>query len=328
LILRTGELSMNKLVPMLVGALALLSGSAIAADMSVMPVKAPPEPALAPSGYVDLSMGGGRFQETFCAIGFACDPISSNTGWSIGGAGRGNWWLGRSVSLQLDAQAEGTQYTLNTFGCTTCGNRTSTTAYDIIAHLAWRDPRWAFGAMAAVGDVSPGVRTAAVGPEGLVNLGMFTLYAQGGWTATVGRNAFVGNDISGGFVRGTARFYPTQNILLEGTVQGAWLTEDPFDPTFLATHDIQSTIWRVKAEGMVNPWLSVYAAYQGSRTRLESGPVPPLGFGFDETLRDDRFVVGIRAWLGRDNLRNNDITGAPFDFINPINFFGPFAGMS
>jgi hypothetical protein len=235
------------------------------------------------------------------------------------------------VSLQLDAQAEGTQFKLNNTFCTTCGDKSSTLGYDIVAHLAWRDPRWALGGMAAIGDVSPGVRFAAIGPEGLLNWGMFTFYGQGGWGSTVGQNVNAGlfygggADIDGGFARGTVRYYPTQNILLEGTVMGAWLTMTPFNSPNLVSTDIQSTLWRVKAEAMVNPWLSVYAAYQGSRTELDRG-ADTQGPGFTDTLRDDRFMLGIRAWLNRDNLRNNDITGAPFDFINPINFFGPFGG--
>ncbi len=323
-------MGMNKLIPTLMSAaLALMSGAATAADLSPMPVKAPPpEPSLAPSGYIDLYMGGGRLRDTFCEVGFGCDLPVSNTGWTVGGAGRGNWWLAPNVSLQLDAEARGAQFRLDTGGCTTCGDKVSTTSYDIVGHLAWRDPRWALGVLGAVGDMTPGVRFAAIAPEGLINWNMFTLYAQGGWTGTVGRNELLGDNITGGFARGTVRFYPSQNILLEGTVMGAWLTESAFN-AFDATEHVRSALWRARAEAMVNPWLSVYAAYQGSRTRTESGPIPqPFGFGFDETVRDDRVVVGIRAWFNRDNLRNNDITGAPLDFINPIDFFGPFAGAS
>ena len=77
-------------------------------------------------------------------------------------------------------------------------------------------------------------------------------------------------------------------------------------------------MWRVKAETMVNSYMSVYLAYQGSRSDFSS--IFCCG-GANNSVTDERVTVGLRAWLNRDNLRNNDITGPPLDFVNPFSFF-------
>ena len=50
---------------------------------------------------------------------------------------------------------------------------------------------------------------------------MVTLYLQGGFGSTIGSNDPIRSDATTGFVRGTVRYYPTMNWLLEGTVLGA-----------------------------------------------------------------------------------------------------------
>ena len=46
------------------------------------------------------------FRHTVCAVGGACfdDPCDFD-GWALGGAGRGNAWVGPAMSVQLDVQA-------------------------------------------------------------------------------------------------------------------------------------------------------------------------------------------------------------------------------
>ena len=103
-----------------VGFVALISAAQIsaahisaahAADMQPV-LKAPPLEQQA-TGYVEIYSGwaGTRVRETECGA-VSCeqgDPFRLN-GWVLGGAGRGNYWITRNMSVQVDAQAEGTSY--------------------------------------------------------------------------------------------------------------------------------------------------------------------------------------------------------------------------
>src|SRR4029450_6341659 len=77
-----------------VASLALMSG-AQAADMQPV-LKAPPVDQQA-TGYVEIYSGwaGTRTTELFCLRG-ECDPEERLrlNGWVLGGAGRGNYWIG------------------------------------------------------------------------------------------------------------------------------------------------------------------------------------------------------------------------------------------
>ena len=291
-------------------AFALSIGVSQAAFAADMPVKAAPPaiavPALTPSGYIELYGGGDRYN-------FFGEDMNA---WTLGGAGRANWWLTPNISMQLDAQGEGSQVTFP--NCSNPGCNQSIHDYLIAAHAMWRNPNYGIGVVGAVGDASPGFRFGAFGGEALVNWNMITLYLQGGYGSTIGSNEPLFADANTWFVRGTARYYPTQNLLLEGSVLGARINVSPF---FDSSFDVDTLMWRVKAETMFNPYMSVYLAYQGSRSNF------PAGFGCcspdaNDSFTDQRVTIGLRAWLNRDNLRNNDITGAPLDFINPFSFFG------
>lgn len=306
----------------------LAAGSvSFAADL---PVKAMPAVApLSTSGYLELYGGWdrSRFLSDFS------DDNESNDGWLLGGAGRVNIWVNPSFSVQLDAQAEGTQFTVDSNWCSSgspCNY--STHGYLLAGHATYRDPRvGGIGVFAAAGDMtvpsvscqSPlscngSVRFALGGAEAFYNWNQFTFYVQGGYGGTLGDNISIyGASVSAPFVRGTVRYYPTMAWMLEGTVLGAWATISPFNGEF-SDQDVDVLLWRVKAETMLHPNLSVYAAYQGSRTSLSCNGSFCSPSGFSLEGRDDRIVGGVRVWLNRDNLRNNDLTGAPLDVINPL----------
>src|SRR5215510_615379 len=85
--------------------------AAHAADMQPV-LKAPPVEQQA-TGYVEIYSGwaGSRVRERDCSRGeCAPDEKFRLNGWALGGAGRGNYWVTRNVSVQVDAQAEGTSY--------------------------------------------------------------------------------------------------------------------------------------------------------------------------------------------------------------------------
>jgi len=276
-----------------------------------IPVKAPVR-SPTPSGYIEMYAGwnGNEFDST----GF---PQQGNDGWLLGGAGRLNWWINPSFSVQLDVQGEGRQLKIDNGFCAFCGDKLSLHEYLVAAHATWRDPqRGGVGIFGAVGDASPGFRFGIGGGEAIGNWNQFTGYLQGGYASTIGRDPAVSigglnADLSGWFLRGTARYYPMQNVMLEGTVMGAWNSFDPYGIGSTA-FDVRTVLWHAKAEWMANPYLSVFAAYQGSRT--DSSPIA----GVDQNLTDNRIMGGFRVWINRDNLRNNDLNGAPFDVINPL----------
>src|SRR5207249_7672023 len=120
---------------------------------------------------------------------FECDPFSDRlSGWALGGAGRANYWIARDMSVQVDAQAEGTSYDASNFS-----NRFSTHSYLVGGHWSWRNPQQhLFGVFAAVGDAGTFFgftgpqRRALIGAEAQWYWNQFTLYAQGGYDTTLG----------------------------------------------------------------------------------------------------------------------------------------------
>ncbi len=79
------------------------SSAASAADMQPV-LKAPAAVDQQATGYVEVYTGWASTRATD-------DGFSTRfNGWALGGAGRGNYWVSREVSVQVDAQAEGTSY--------------------------------------------------------------------------------------------------------------------------------------------------------------------------------------------------------------------------
>src|SRR5438093_3216153 len=94
-----------------VASVALIS-AAHAADMQPV-LKAPAAVEQQATGYVEIYSGWAstRVTETGCpALEFCGQDRFRLNGWVLGGAGRGNYWVTRDVSVQVDAQAEGTSY--------------------------------------------------------------------------------------------------------------------------------------------------------------------------------------------------------------------------
>ena len=178
-----------------VSALAMLTTAAAAADM---PVKAPaPLPVVQQAtGYVEVYGGWARtlFTETFCEVGFGCETdAESFRGWALGGAGRGNYWFSPNMSVQLDAQAEGTSYKIPFFDG--LSQNLSNHSYLIGGHINWRDlQRGLFGVFAGAGDAGgtfvPAQRHVVAGVEGQLYWNQFTLYVQGGYDTIVGDFTF------------------------------------------------------------------------------------------------------------------------------------------
>ena len=179
-----------------VSALAMLTTAAAAADM---PVKAPaPLPVVQQAtGYVEVYGGWARTQFHGNVLrGRWCVFHQSETirGWALGGAGRGNYWVSPNMSVQLDAQAEGTSYKVPFFDG--LSQNLSNHSYLIGGHINWRDlQRGLLGVFAGAGDAGGAFvaaqRHVVAGVEGQLYWNQFTLYVQGGYDTLVGDSTFL-----------------------------------------------------------------------------------------------------------------------------------------
>src|SRR5262245_10083537 len=123
-------MTLKQLFASAVGSVALIS-AAHADDMQ--PVRKAPALERQATGYVEVYSGwaGSRVRERDCSSG-ECEPDQRFRldGWALGGAGRGNYWVTRNVSVQVDAQAEGTSYDFR--------GRFSNHSYLVGGHWSWR----------------------------------------------------------------------------------------------------------------------------------------------------------------------------------------------
>jgi hypothetical protein len=174
------ELFMRGLRQSFVGAVAVVALASVAQAADLRPVvKAPPEPAQQATGYVEVY---GGWANTKLTEPFS-DPASFD-GWALGGAGRANYWFSRDMSVQVDAQAEGTSYDIPGEN-----SRISSHSYLVGGHLSWRNSQqYLFGVFAAAGDAgggfSPSLRHGLIGAEAQWYWNQFTLYVQGGYDST------------------------------------------------------------------------------------------------------------------------------------------------
>jgi len=177
----------------LVTSTAAFAIAATIANAADMPVKAPaPLPVVQQAtGYVEVYGGWAstRFRDTFCEVGATCETESERIrGWVLGGAGRGNYWLGPNMSVQLDAQAEGTSYKESEGPFS---QNFSNHSFLIGGHINWRDSqRGLLGVFAGAGDAGGGFNQAqrhvVGGAEAQLYWNQFTLYVQGGYDTLVG----------------------------------------------------------------------------------------------------------------------------------------------
>src|SRR5215470_16302504 len=125
-------------------ALTVLATAAGAADMQPV-LKAPPAVDQQATGYVEVYSGFANTKNTTCFFeDDECVTFKAH-GWALGGAARANYWIARDLSMQVDAQADGTSYENS--------GRFSTHSYLVGGHWSWRNPQQhLYGVFAAVGD--------------------------------------------------------------------------------------------------------------------------------------------------------------------------------
>jgi hypothetical protein len=298
-----------------IAAFALSSTAAGAADLYVK--AAPMQAPQTASGYVEMYTGWDRTR--FSDEGSESLGPDSLSGWALGGAGRGNYWFQPNMSVQLDAQGEGTSYKVPFSG----GGRASGNSYLVGAHVTWRDPQnYAWGIFGAGGDVT-GVRHGLIGGEAQIYWNQFTLYGQVGYDTTIGDVFVAGNSADAVFGRITGRYFFTPNLMLEGT---GLYANGTFDNASGPSQDFDTWLWQAKLEWRPGAApFSVFAKYQGSETKFDSFQ------GNGGKVTDNRIVAGVRLYLGEGTLLSNDRKGATLDIIDVLGatLVGPgFVGVS
>ena len=237
---------------------AAFAVAATIANAADMPVKAPaPLPVVQQAtGYVEVYGGWAstRFRDTFCEVGADCEFFSERfRGWALGGAGRGNYWLGPNMSVQLDAQAEGTSYK---------DKRWPLLAELLQPQLPDRRPhQLARLATRPVGRVCrrrrcrrrvrPGTKARRRRRRGAALLEPVHPLCAGRLRHPRGGYNFDGEPHAW-FVRGTGRYFFTPNTMIEGTVLYANGEIDfnrlVFPVGFPSSQGFQTWLWEAKLE--------------------------------------------------------------------------------
>jgi hypothetical protein len=255
----------------------------------------------------------------------------------LGGAGRATYWFTPYVSSQLDAQAEGTSYDVPSNFSSLGAGHFSNHNYLIAGHMNARSQQQGLiGLFAGAGDAGgifggSGIsglgggssqRHVIFGAEGQYYFNNFTAYLQGGYDTTVNTVGFRVSDINAWFVRGTGRYFVTPNLMLEGTGQYAngkvnLDTSGGFPPDFPTSIGFQTWLWQAKAEWRFDTMpFSVFAKYQGSQTKYDQIAFSDVTFNTKTT--DNRFLLGLRLYMGESTLLSNDRKGSTLDIIDPL----------
>jgi hypothetical protein len=270
-----------------------------AADMQPV-LKAPGAVDQQATGYVEVYSGWARTEIE--------DRNGSErfNGWALGGAGRGNYWVNPGMSVQVDAQAEGTSYDDDRRG----GNFSSH-SYLAGGHWSWRNPQqYLFGLFGGIGDAGGfGIsqRYGLIGAEAQWYWHQFTLYGQVGYDTTLSNNG--SSDTNAWFIRGTGRYFINPNFMLEGTVMYA---NGDVDFNF-GSLGFETWTWQAKAEWrLATAPFSVFAKYQGSETSYDNA----LG-ARDLKVTDNRVLLGLKLHMGDRTLQQTDRAGATLDIISP-----------
>ena len=270
-----------------------LTSAGHAADMQPV-LKAPAAVDQQATGYVEVYTGWAR---TTLDFGYGDERFN---GWALGGAGRGNYWLNNGMSVQVDAQAEGTSYEIAN------GHR-SAQSYLVGSHLSWRNPQQSlYGVFGGAGDAGD-QRHGLIGAEAQWYWNQFTLYGQGGYDSTLGT---VGGNIdseNAWFLRGVGRYYINPNFLVEGTVMYA---NGSIDFIHGQSQDFQTWSWGVKGEWrLATAPFSLFAKYQGSELKYDD---------VDFKVTDHRVLLGLKLHLGDRTLQQTDRAGATLDIVSPL----------
>jgi hypothetical protein len=293
-----------------VGAFAFFALASVGQAADLQPVlKAPAAVDQQATGYVEVYTGWARTtNEDFG------DQFRFN-GWALGGAGRGNYWVSRDMSVQVDAQGEGTSYDIPRES-----GHFSTHSYLVGGHWSWRNPQqYLFGLFGGLGDAGgngffiDSQRHGLIGAEAQWYWQQFTLYVQGGYDTTLSDAGYV-NTMNAWFIRGTGRYFINPNFLIEGTVMydNGNVDFDSGRPSV----GFQTWTWGVKGEWrFATAPFSVFAKYQGSETTYDDSRYWDLS---NAKVTDHRVLLGLKLHMGDRTLQQTDRAGATLDIMSPL----------
>jgi hypothetical protein len=285
------------------GAFAVFALTSVGHAADMQPVlKAPGAVDQQATGYVEVYTG---WASTRVENGGDSERFN---GWALGGAGRGNYWVSRDMSVQVDAQAEGTSYDDRR------GGNFSTHSYLAGGHWSWRNPQqYLFGLFGGIGDAGGGFsqRYGLIGAEAQWYWHQFTLYGQVGYDTTLTSNG--SSDTNAWFIRGTGRYFINPNFMLEGTVMYANGDTDINFGNF-GSVGFETWTWQAKVEWrLATAPFSMFAKYQGSETTYDN----LSGVLRDAKVTDNRVLLGLKLHMGDRTLQQTDRAGATLDIISP-----------
>jgi hypothetical protein len=231
------------------------------------------------SGYVEAA--GAIGQETCCSSG-----STSTEGYTeIIGAGRLNWWLSPTHTLQVDANGTGISWS-GSEGDQSLG---------LAAHYAWRAmPTGNLAVMGSVGQEG-GTRYTTLAVEGQLHGMNWTIYGQGGVTREVSDS----DHAPYVFVQG--RYYFNPNFAAIADVTLANFDSESFSQ-FGGTLEFKPVgmPFAIFGRGQIATW--------SENT-------------FKET--DSQAVFGIKLFVNQPTIWSNDVNGATYIDANPI--YGEYA---
>jgi hypothetical protein len=132
------------------------------------------------------------------------------------------------------------------------------------------------------------------------------------------------NSIHAWFVRGTGRWYAEPNLLFEVTglfargaldfTSGFTAAVAPGGPWNFDTGLVQAKVeWRPTSLPF-----SIFGKYQWSQTLWDTETFEAGLFNENQKVTDNRFLVGVRLYMGEGTLLANDRHGATLDIIDPL----------
>lgn len=232
------------------------------------------------------------------------DDVNGNTALDddsfplVEGVARGNIPLSDNWAVQLDVGGFGT------FGQRSGGEDYLQSAFFGVAHLNWRDEKFAIGAFSQVGSSNGGNDENAnfynFGGEGLYNWTNFTLMGQAGYFWADDESA---DDVmtDAWWARGVARFYagPNTRIQAEGSYGSGDESDEPGP-------EVTAIGWGARVDHSINGGpVAVFVGYKG--TNLESDDGNP------EEITDHTVSIGFNIRFGGGSIKETDRNGPSFD---------------